>query len=166
MRKMLFYLYVKQYVNTLAYQGLLSIISKLKTLQDTCSKLNNNGWWPCNQTHISKVSNKSDLFSAFLQTAKIMSKFFKSIHLKKAIKLLFGYLLISLKENIRKILSLLVKSTTVLRLRFSLEHRKLNFTTGLFGDLTQTTFFLSTLSYPEHKNKILTTLKWKVLCER
>lgn len=45
MRKMLFYLYVKQYVNTLAYQayqGLLSIISKLKTLQDTCSKLNNN----------------------------------------------------------------------------------------------------------------------------
>lgn len=43
MRKMLFYLYVKQYVNTLAYQGLLSIISKLKTLQDTCSKLNNNG---------------------------------------------------------------------------------------------------------------------------
>lgn len=30
MRKMLFYLYVKEYVNTLVYQGLLSIISNLK----------------------------------------------------------------------------------------------------------------------------------------
>lgn len=49
---------------------------------------------------------------------------------------------------------------------FALEHRKLNFATVLFGDLTQSTFFLSTSSYPEHENKILITLKWKVQRER
>lgn len=77
-----------------------------------------------------------------------------------------GYPLISLKENIKKILPLLVNSPTVLRLRFGLEHRKLNFATGLFDDLIQTTFFLSTISYPEHEIIILTALKGKVLCER
>lgn len=45
---------------------------------------------------------------------------------------------------------------------FASEHRKLKFATGLFGDLTQTTFFLSTFSYPERENIILTSLKWKV----
>lgn len=53
----------------------------------------------------------------------------------------------------------LVRSTTVLRLMFALEHRKFKFATGLFGDLTQTTFFLSTSSYPERENIILTSLK-------
>lgn len=38
MRKKLFYVYVKQYVSIMAYEGLLSIIPKLKPPQDICSK--------------------------------------------------------------------------------------------------------------------------------